>query len=84
MFVQLLDLAITNFGIQELSLFNDAEREVFPGCPEVHDGCMWANNEPGWGIDIDEEKAAQYAYTGDKYNDTWQRIRRIDGTVVRP
>ena len=55
-----LDLAVPNFGIQELSLFRDETREVFPGCPEVHDGCLWANDRPGLGIDIDEKLAAKY------------------------
>ena len=79
-----LDLAIPNFGIQELSLFRDATREVFPGCPEIHDGCMWANDKPGWGIDIDEELAARYPFPEHRYGGAWSEIRRIDGTVVKP
>ncbi len=79
-----LDLAIPNFGIQELSLFKDETREVFPGCPDVHDGCMWANERPGWGIDIDETLAAKYPYPDHPYNGAWPEIRRRDGTVIRP
>ena len=44
-----LDLAVPNLGIQELALFRDETREVFPGGPEVRDGCMWPNDRPGWG-----------------------------------
>ncbi|MGI5917334.1 MAG: enolase C-terminal domain-like protein [Anaerolineae bacterium] len=81
-----LDLAVPNFGIQELALFRDNTREVFPGCPEVRDGCLWlwANDKPGWGVDIDEKKAARYPFPEHEYNGAWPEIRRLDGTVIRP
>jgi mannonate dehydratase len=79
-----LDLAVSNFGIQELALFGERTREVFPGCPEIHDGCMWANDRPGLGVDIDEELAAKYPYPVHEYNGAWAEIRRLDGTVVKP
>jgi mannonate dehydratase len=79
-----LDLASPNFGIQELSLMGDELREVFPGTPEVHDGAMWANDLPGWGVDIDEAKAAQYPFRDEPMNGCWPEIRRLDGTVIRP
>jgi len=79
-----LDLAIPNFGIQELALFRERTREVFPGCPEVHDGCMWCNDKPGWGVDVNEELAAKYPFPSDRYNGAWPEIRRLDGTVVKP
>ncbi len=79
-----LDLAIPNFGIQELSLFPDETREVFPGCPEVHHGCMWANDRPGLGIDIDERLAARYPFPDHPTNGAWPEIRTLDGTIVRP
>ena len=59
-----LDLAVPNFGIQELSLLRDETREVFPGTPEVHDGCMWANDRPGWGVDIDESQGSTVSLQG--------------------
>ncbi|NLG50875.1 MAG: D-galactonate dehydratase family protein [Chloroflexi bacterium] len=79
-----LDLAVSNFGIQELSLFPEKTQEVFPGCPEVRDGCMWANDKPGLGIDIDEKLAAKYPFPEHIYNGAWPEIRRLDGTVVKP
>ena len=79
-----LDLAVPNFGIQELSLFRDRTKEVFSGCPEVHDGCMWSNELPGWGMDIDEDLAAQYPFPPHRYNNAWAEIRRWDGTVIKP
>ena len=77
-----LDLASTNFGIQEQNLFSDPVREVFPGTPEISGGYLYANDKPGLGIDIDEKAAAKYPYKGaggSRGND-----RRLDGAIVRP
>lgn len=79
-----LDLAAYNFGIQELSLFREETLEVFPGTPEVRDGCMWPNERPGLGVDLDEEKAAKYPFPEHPYNGAWPAIRRMDGTAIRP
>lgn len=79
-----LDVAAFNFGIQELSEIPEATQEVFPGSPEVRDGCMWPSDRPGLGVDIDEEKAAKYPLPEHPYNGAWPAIRRIDGTVIRP
>jgi mannonate dehydratase len=79
-----LDLASSNFGIQEAYLFPARTREVFPGCPEIHDGAMWTNDRPGLGIDVDEALAARYPFPEHPYNGAWPEIRRADGTVIRP
>ena len=79
-----LDLAVNNFGIQELALIRPEAEEVFPGCPQVHDGCMWPNDKPGHGVDIDEAAAAKYPYPEHMYNGGWPEVRRWDGTVIRP
>ncbi len=79
-----LDLAVSNFGIQELSLFRDETREVFPGCPELRDGCLWCNERPGLGVDINEQLAAKYPFPEHEYNGAWPEVRRLDGTVVKP
>ena len=79
-----LDLSCSNFGIQEAYLFPDRTREVFPGCPEIRDGAMWANDRPGLGIDIDEELAGRYPFPEHPLNGAWPEIRRADGTVIRP
>jgi mannonate dehydratase len=47
-----LDVSCPNFGIQEAQLFDDASREVLPGCPAIRAGAMWPNEEPGLGIDV--------------------------------
>ncbi|MSQ09044.1 MAG: starvation-sensing protein RspA [Dehalococcoidia bacterium] len=80
----MLDLNCTNFGIQEAALFGDRTKEVFPGSPEVHDGCMWPNGKPGLGIDIDEKLAAKYPFRERAFGGAWDTVRRADGTVVKP
>ncbi len=80
----MLDLNCTNFGIQEAALFGERTKEVFPGSPEVHDGCMWPNGKPGLGIDIDEKLAAKYPFRERAFGGAWDTVRRADGTVVKP
>jgi mannonate dehydratase len=78
-----LDLAVHNFGIQEATLFTEQAREVFPGTPEIRSGAMWANDEPGWGMDVDEEKAAKYPWPDQPLRGGWAPLRRADGTICR-
>jgi mannonate dehydratase len=84
-----LDLASWNFGVQEYSPFGDATREVFSGCPEMRNGYLYANEAPGWGIEIDERAAAKYPFgSGEQgerqdLNGGWGVIRRRDGTVIK-
>jgi mannonate dehydratase len=84
-----LDLVSYNFGVQEYSPFNDRVQEVFKGCPEMKDGYLYANESPGWGIEIDEKAAAKYPFgTGERgerqqYNGGWGEVRRRDGTVIK-
>jgi mannonate dehydratase len=77
-----LDLCSPNFGVQEWSGFPEAVREVFPGCPEVRKGYMYPNDQPGLGIDIDEELAAKYPCP--EGPPEWTQTRIPDGTSVRP
>jgi mannonate dehydratase len=79
-----LDLVVHNFGIQEAHLFGERTREVFPGTPEIRDGALWANDRPGFGVDLDEELAARYPFPEHPYNGGWPPIRLPDGTVARP
>jgi len=79
-----LDLSSHNFGIQEASLFGERTKEVFPGAPEVRDGAMWSNEQPGLGIDIDEALAEKYPFPEHPVNGAWAEIRRRDGTVQKP
>jgi mannonate dehydratase len=77
-----LDLACHNFGIQEIPGFSEALRGVFPGTPEVRDGYVWANDRPGFGIELDEEEAARYPIELSPI--TWTQSRWPDGTLWTP
>ena len=79
-----LDMSIWNFGIQEQTVFGERTRDVFKGCPEIHDGCFWLNEEPGLGMDVDEEAAKKYPYPEHPLNGAWAPRRRLDGTTIRP
>lgn len=77
-----LDLACQNFGVQEWAGLNEPLQEVFPGCPQLRDGYVYVNDGPGWGMDIDETKAAQYPCSGTL--PTWTMARWPDGTPTTP
>jgi mannonate dehydratase len=84
-----LDLVSTNFGIQEYSPFSDKLQEVFHGCPVMKDGYLYANEAPGWGIEVDEKAAAKYPFgTGERgerqnLNGGWGEVRKRDGQVIK-
>jgi mannonate dehydratase len=80
-----LDLACTNFGIQEAREFTAAEQDVFPGCPELKDGYYHANDRPGLGIDLDEKVAARFTVNDDPpFDMRWGNLRRRDGSILKP
>jgi mannonate dehydratase len=80
-----LDLSSTSFGVQEENHFTQEEYDLFPGYARLEGGYLYANAQPGLGIDIDEEKArallnpelAARAYF-------MAEDRRVDGSIVRP
>ena len=80
-----LDLVSYNFGIQEYSPFNERTQEIFHGCPTMKDGYLWVNENPGWGIEIDEQAAAKAPFTPGRnnLNGGWGEIRKRDGTVIK-
>jgi len=77
-----LDLCAPNFGIQEWTPMSDRMKEVFPGCPEVRNGYAYVNDQPGLGIDINENEAAKYPCHN--VLPKWTLARVTDGTAVRP
>ena len=80
-----LELASYNFGIHEGYVFPPETREVFRGCPETKNGYMYANEAPGYGIDLDEKLAAKFPFPeGRTFDHSWGTTRRRDGTVIRP
>lgn len=77
-----LDLSCHNFGIQEQTVFGQELQDVFPGCPEIRGGYMYANDKPGLGVDIDEAAASRFPYKSP--GGTRGNERRLDGTRIRP
>jgi mannonate dehydratase len=57
-----LDLSIPNFGLQEYMPHTAETDEVFPHGYRFADGYLHPAEEPGLGVDIDEELAARYPY----------------------
>lgn len=77
-----MDLACTNFGIQEWSGFGENVREVFPGIPEVKNGYAYVNSAPGFGVEFDEEKAKKYPAKDEIIQ--WTQFRYTDGSLATP
>ena len=82
-----LDLVSTNFGIQEWTFPTEPLQEVFEGYPVVKDGYVYANEKPGWGVEVNEKAAAKYPFGAEKgpqriYNGGWGVLRREDGSVI--
>lgn len=55
-----VDIAIPNFGLQEYMRHTPETDEVFPHGYWFEGGYLHPSEEPGLGVDIDEEKAARY------------------------
>lgn len=56
------DTWVPNFGIQEHMPYEAVTDEVFPHDYRFEDGHFLVGEQPGHGVDIDEEKAKQYPY----------------------
>jgi mannonate dehydratase len=80
-----LDLASHNFGVQEGGVIRGVETEIFKGSQTIKNGYLYANDSPGWGIEVDEKLAAKYPFRNDRQNlnGGWGVIRRLDGTVIK-
>lgn len=77
-----LDVWAPNFGIQEWYLPSELEYEMFPGLPEVIDGYLYPNDEPGLGIGINEDLAV--AHPCEEIVEQWTQTRLPDGGPARP
>ncbi|GAA5066739.1 mannonate dehydratase [Thermocatellispora tengchongensis] len=72
-----LDVSIPNFGLQEYMRHTPETDEVFPHGYWFEDGYLHPSEEPGLGVDIDEELAARYPY-----QPAYLPVSRLmDGTV---
>ena len=83
-----LDLACYNFGVQEWSGFNQNVQEVFSGVPTIKDGYAYANEAPGWGIEVNETAAKKFPYGNErgergKLNGGWGEVRKPDGSIIK-
>lgn len=56
------DLSVPNFGIQEYMRHTPETDAVFPHAYSIENGMMHPGDEPGLGVDIDEELAKGYEY----------------------
>jgi mannonate dehydratase len=56
------DLWVPNFGIQEYMRHTEATDEVFPHAYTFEDGYLHPGDEPGLGVDYDEDLAEEYPY----------------------
>ena len=84
-----LDLVSYNFGVQEYSAFNAQTREIFSGVPEMKNGYLYANENPGWGIEVNEAAVKKYPFGTNergergKYNGGWGEVRKRDGQIIK-
>ena len=51
----------------------------------MKDGYLWANEQPGGGIEIDEKAAAKFPFSEEAkhLNGGWGEVRKRDGTVIK-
>ena len=71
-----------NFVIQELKGPREALLDVFPGLPEHRAGFVYANSQPGLGVELDEREAAKYPCAA--VVTTWTQTRLSDGSLQTP
>jgi mannonate dehydratase len=56
------DISVPNFGIQEYMPHTAETDEVFRRTYTYRDGCLHPGEEPGLGVELDEEAAARFPY----------------------
>jgi mannonate dehydratase len=79
-----LDLTSPAFGIQEGHVYPDRVHEIFPGTPVVARGYATPADGPGWGIDLDERRAAAFPPVFGTHERWTTRVRRPDGAIEAP
>jgi mannonate dehydratase len=72
-----VDVSIPNFGLQEYTRHTPETDAVFPHGHRFEAGYLLPSEEPGLGVDIDEDLAAAYPY-----EPAYLPVNRLeDGTV---
>lgn len=79
-----LDLTSPAFGIQEGHIYPDVVHEIFPGAPVVTAGYARPSTAPGWGIEIDEKRAAEFPPVFGAHERWAATVRRPDGAIEAP
>ena len=79
-----LDVTSPAFGIQEGHVYPDAVHEIFPGTPVPRGGYALPSDAPGWGIELDERRAAKYPPVSGTHERWTARVRRPDGAIDPP
>jgi mannonate dehydratase len=79
-----LDLTSPSFGIQEGHAYPDRVHEIFPGTPVVAGGYARPSDGPGWGIELDEKRAAEHPPIFGGHERWTSRVRRPDGAIEAP
>jgi mannonate dehydratase len=74
-----LDISIPNFGLQEYMRHTTATDEVFPHGYRYADGSLHPGEEPGLGVEIDEDAAARYPYAP-----AYLPVNRLEDGTVHP
>nr|WP_221375009.1 D-mannonate dehydratase ManD [Actinoplanes polyasparticus] len=72
-----VDICVPNFGIQEHMGHTRETYEVFRGTPRLENGMLYPSDEPGLGIEYDDEAAGRFPYDP-KYLPV---ARRLDGSL---
>ncbi len=79
-----LDVSTHAFGIQECHVYSDEVLEVFPGAPNPVNGHLSPSDQPGWGIEIDEEAALKYPPRRFEFERWALQVRGTDGALSAP
>ncbi len=82
-----LDMAVWNFGIQEVNHFRMEELDAFDGHIVRKGGYLYPSDKPGLGIELDEVKAKlllEDKWDPKIYHRPYPLDRQADGTLVRP
>lgn len=78
-----LNVAIPNCAVQEYAPPTEWQRRLFPGLPEIVDGFLVPNDQPGLGVELDEQ--ALHAYLEEhgppRKEARLMNYRRPDGSV---
>jgi mannonate dehydratase len=79
-----IDMAISNFGIQEENHFPDRVYNIMPGTGVTKAGYLYGSGLPGLGIDINEEEARKIPFIPQSGEEDWRTTRSMDGSIVKP